>query len=570
MYRKLFGTDHFVRFIFVAGFTLISVFVLCDCGGKPESNVPDTVAPVEVSQKDKADPEVPVEGDWLVWRLRGEPKTLNTITARDAYEFYVNLGTVYEALLTRDNATLKLKPSLAESYSISEDHLEYTFKLRQDVKFHDGVPFTANDIAFTFDRINDPKVDAAHLKHYFRDVKSLEVIDDYTVKFTYSEPYWKAIYTLGFMPIIPKHIFEKGDFNNHPNGRHPLGTGPYKFLKWETGQQIVLERNDDYWGEKVYLDRIVFKIVTDSTASLQLLKRGDVDLLDDIRAEQWVRQLKGPQIDKNIRKITYYQPEYSYIGWNSKRPYFEDKMVRRAMTHLIDRETIRVNIKYGLAKTVTGSWYVNSPEYDSSIKPWPHDPAEAVRLLDEAGWKDSDDDGIRDKDGVPFRFEFLISSGSVFAEQLSTILKEDLKKVGVDMTIRKLEWATFEQKVTDRDYDATTMRWKLVPEADPYQIWHSSQAEKGSNFVGFVNAEADDIIERSRREFDEEKRWTMFKRFHAIMHEEQPYTFLFCSESLEALDKRFANVEVYPLGLDLLEWYVPKALQKRGVATLVD
>jgi len=509
-------------------------------------------------------PGEPVDGDWLIRRMPAEPQTLNPITARDMYERVVN-EYVYESLLDRNKETLEIEPQLAESYTISDDHLEYTFTLRRDVRFHDGTPLTAHDIAFSFDRIKDPLVDAAHLRNYYRDVESVEVLDDYNLRFTCTEPYWLALEAIGGIPAIPKHVFEEGDFNKHANNRAPVGSGAYKFVAWETGREIVLERNDRYWGTRGHLDRIIFKLVLDDTAALQLFKRGEIGAMG-LTPEQWVRQTGGAEFDRRARRLTYDQLAYYYIGWNMRRPFFSDKMVRRALTHLVNREGMLENLRYGFGKIVTGGFYINGPVYDHSIEPWRHEPAEAERLLSEAGWIDHDGDGIRDKDGVPFRFEFLITPRATFAEQLATILKEDLKGVGIEMDIRQLEWATFEQQVDDRKFDAVAMAWSLPVEGDPYQLWHSSQAEKGSNYVGFINAEADEIIEKGRREFDAEKRRAMYRRLHAIQHEEQPYTFLFCPEALVVVDRRFENVRAYQsqLALEPLEWYVPTARQKYG------
>ena len=239
-----------------------------------------------------------------------------------------------------------------------------------------------------------------------------------------------------------------------------------------------------------------------------------------------------------------------------------DKRVRRALAMLTDREAFVENLWYGLGRVVSGNFFIDTPEYDKSIEPLLFDPGAAVKLLEEAGWSDHDGDGVIDREGIPFRFEFTFSSGSTTGEQLATILQENLKKVGIEMTIRQLEWALFTQLLDDRAFDAVTLGWRLPVLADPYQVWHSSQADKGSNFVGFVNEEADRIIVDARSEFDREKRSAMYRRFHRILHEEQPYTFLFSRDSLVALDKRFENVKVYPLGPDSTEWYVPTEDQR--------
>jgi peptide/nickel transport system substrate-binding protein len=230
------------------------------------------------------------------------------------------------------------------------------------------------------------------------------------------------------------------------------------------------------------------------------------------------------------------------------------------MTLMMDRETILKKILFGLGTVVSGNFYIKSPDYNQALKPHPYDPAKAMELLRAAGWADHDRDGILDRDGVPFRFEFLLSSGSKFGEQVATILQENLKGIGARMDIRKLEWAVFIQRIDERDFDACTLGWSLSWESDPFQLWHSSQAEKGSNYVGFVNEEADRIIEAARREFDPGKRHSMYHRFHEIIHEEQPYTFLFTREDLEAVSSRFRNVNLYPMGPQPREWWTPTSL----------
>jgi len=509
----------------------------------------------ESSEATKAD-----DGGWLVRRLSSEPATLNPVTATDVYESTVN-NFIYESLLKRDNRTLDLVPLLAESWEVSQNKLQYIFTLRAGLKWQDGTPLMSRDVVFTFDTVKDPKVDAPHLRNYFRNLEKVEALDDRKVRFTYSEPYFKTLEMIGGMGILPKHIFSDGDFNTHPAGRKPMGTGPYRFVKWDTGKEIILERNEDYWGEKPHLKKMVFKIITDETVSLQVLKRGEMDLMG-LTPIQWVRQTKGKKFTRMFDKLQYYLPGYSFIGWNQKRPFFSDRRVRTAMTMLIDRELVLEKLRYGFGRVVTGNFFFESPDYNKGIEPWSYDPEKAKRLLEEAGWKDTDGDGIRDRKGIPFRFEFTISSGSQFAEQMATILKDSLEKTGIEMNIRPLEWALFTKVLDDRTFDSVILGWSLPVEADPFQVWHSSQAEKGSNFIGFENAEADIIIDEARVTFDRTKRIQLYRRFHQILHDEQPYTFLFVNKSLVALDKRFDNVTVYPLGLDPTEWNVPLGRQK--------
>jgi peptide/nickel transport system substrate-binding protein len=499
-----------------------------------------------------------VFGDWLVTHLSAEPSTLNPITSTDAYSANID-GYIYESLLKRDEKSLELVPVLAERWEISSNHLMYTFHLKKNIKWSDGHPFTAADITFSFDRIRDPKVDSAHLRSYYQDIEKIEVLDDYTVRFHYRIPYFRALDFCGGMPIVPAHLFKAGeDFNQHSIGRNPVGTGPYKLLHWQTGKEIALVRNEDYWGAKPGIVRIIFKIITDSTVALQVLKQGGLDEMS-LSPIQWEKQTETKRFEENFRKLSYYVPSYNYIGWNSNRPVFSDKRVRQAMTMLVDRELILKKILFGLATIVTGPFYVNSPEYDKDIKPYPYDPKAALARFREAGWDYPPGEEGLHKDGKPFEFEFLLPAGSKLGEQLATMLQENLKEIGIRMSIRKLEWAVFIQRIEEHNFDACTMGWALGWETDPYQIWHSSQAvDKGSNFVGFRDAEADKLIEDARREFDPEKRRRMYYRLQEIIHDEQPYTFLFTSKALVAVSMRFRNVEVYPMGLAPLYWWVPK------------
>ena len=180
------------------------------------------------------------DGDWLIYHIGAEPGTLNPVTATDVYESIINGGNIYETLVKRDNKTLEIIPLLAESWDISDDKLTFIFHLKEGIKWHDGKPFTSEDVVFSYNKIMDPKVDSARLKSYYQEIKSVEALDMYTVKFKYARPYFLALEFCGGMPLVPKHLFKNGDFNKNPAGRKPVGTGPYKFSSWETGREIAL------------------------------------------------------------------------------------------------------------------------------------------------------------------------------------------------------------------------------------------------------------------------------------------------------------------------------------------
>jgi len=414
----------------------------------------------------------------------------------------------------------------------------------------------------------DPANETADLKNYFQSVKSADVLDDYTIQFKCSKPYFKHLDMIGGMPIYPEHIYSKGDFNKSPYNRKPVGSGPYVFDSWDTNQQITFVRNPNYWRKTDggYVDKMVYKIITDDNPAFDVLARGELDYMS-MTPDQWVNRANAPDFEAKFNKVTYwatsgYVGGYTYIAWNMRRPMFKDKRVRQAMTMLLDRKQILDTIFYGLGKIQTGPAAWNSPEYDDTIKPWPFDPARAKKQLADAGWVDTDKDGIRDKDGVPFKFEYLIPTGSREYEQLATVYKEQLRKAGIQMNIRMLEWAAFIDNLVNRSFDACTLAWAIPVDQDPYQIWHSSQAKKGSNYPGYKNPKVDKLLEDARTVFDRDKRDAMYKKLHAILHEDQPYTFLIARERLVAIDKRIHGVKVYKQGLYPIEWWIPKASQR--------
>lgn len=491
----------------------------------------------------------------LVDSLPADPPTLNPIIASEATASSVNRY-VYESLLERDNETLEFRPKLAQRWEVSADHISYTFWLRDGVAWHDGRPFTSADVVHTFERIRDLNVDAAFLRNYFRDLKGVEAPSPRAVRFIYSVPYFKALEMLAGIPIIPRHIHEVGgDFNSHPANRAPVGTGPFRFTRWRTGRDIALERFDGYWGVRPAMKGILFKVVPDQTLAFHLLKKGVLDM-GILRAIQWERQTEDAAFAEGFTRHRYFLPNCSFIAWNARKPYFTDRRVRIAMTMLVDREGILKKALFDQGEVIASDFYRFGGDYDASIEPYPYDPRAAAALLDEAGWSDHDGDGLRDKDGVPFRFTILSPAGSPLGRSLSLFLREELLGLGIEAQVRQLEWGTMLGMTKRRDFDAAILAWAMPLTQDPYQTWHSSQAEEGSNIVGFKDAEADRFIEEARREFDPKRRAGLYHRLQRITHREEPYTFLFTTPSLVAVARRFEGVRDYRLGLDPLEWRV--------------
>jgi peptide/nickel transport system substrate-binding protein len=572
----------------IIGILLGSSILLAGCGQSRQA-----------AETNSVDTSHPVPGDWAVVRFEAEPDNLNPLLTQQTYAMYAMLGVnnsqVYELLMGYDPKDWSLtKPLLAEAPpEVSSDYLTYTLRIREGVKWHDGRPFTADDVLFTFKAAACPLADTAALRSYISDLKDIQ-IDGRTMRFIMSKAnVYNAANIANIFAIIPKHVFDseglldsfsyqdiigpKGKtdpkikkfaeaFNKHPANRAPVGTGPFKFEKWDTGRELVLARNSEYRGKKPYLDKIVYRIITDYTAALTALKAGEVDVQPRLLPVQYSQQTSGSAFDQQFTKVKYSIPNEAMILWNNERPFFKDKRVRQALTMLIDRQMILESIRMGLGKMGVSPLDPSSKDFNPNLRPLPYDPKRAAELLDEAGWKDHDGDGIRDKDGVKFQFEFLGSTGSPVYKQLSPVLADEMKKAGIGMTERVIDFSVMIQSLQDHKFDASTLNLSHgdLTSSDSYQTWHSSGAAGGSNFASFKNTEADQLLELARREFDPEKRKQLYWHWQEIFQDEQPVTFLYYFEEPAAFSKRFQNVEWVPLrpGYDLSAWWVPAALQK--------
>lgn len=558
------------RHIFGFATAALLAGLIAGCGAPPDrAGVTEAGDPTAA----KAVAGEPEDGGVLVWHVDAEPNLLNPLLALiDGTGQFIVSGNIFESMLKTNNETLDLEPHIAERWEISEDHLTYTFYLKQNVTFSDGQPLTAQDVLATWELINDPKNDTLPTRSYMQDVESFTAPDDHTVVVKVTKPYFGHEVMLGGMEILPAHVYAEGDFNRHPNNRRPIGSGPYVFDRWDTNQRIVLRKADNYWNpdEAPHINTLQFQVIKDQNAALQVLLRHDLDVMD-MQGEMWITQASKPKFEAEFHKLVTDSPipgylsRYNYIGWNTRKPQFEDPRVRKALCMLFNRQLVIDAVWGGLGTVISGPFAHTSVNYNHAVEPLPFDPEAAAALLDEAGWIDTDRDGIRDKDGIPFRFELLYANVVPEYDQLGTVYQEELKRVGIDMRLGPMEWSTMQERLHNRSFDACMLAWLNGTLADPYQLWHSTQAEAGSNYPGFKNDEVDQLIEEARLEFDEGERVAMYQRIHEIIAEEQPYLFLYARPGLTAVDKRVHGIVIYPPGLDPSEWYIPRALQTRAM-----
>ena len=552
---------------FRPSFGLLTAAVSCACllGACSRTSAPEPADAPEVPSTEK-----PSVGDWVIETISSEPESLNMITNQDDVGQMMGYPNVTESLLFEDNYTLKLEPMLAVSWEISPNQMIYTFHLRHGVKWHDGQPFTADDVKFSYDRIQDPKVDAGPLRLYFNNIKSCEVLDPYTVRFTATERYFKTLEVLGtsFLPILPRHAFATGDFNSNNFGRAPIGTGPYKFVRWDTGSQIVFERNPDYWGSPDhYPKRLVYQVISEPSVATQLLKKGEIDVLDGMSPIQWERELVHSRSANRIRKIVYPFPAYTYLGYNLRRPLFSDIRVRHAVDLLIPRKEILSQIYLNeYASECSGYDPPSSPNYNHAVPPTPEDPALALQLLTQAGWKNDHGDGLLYKDNQPLSFTVLYRSGSPSSEKMVELMQESLRAVGIDLKLERMEGLQMYGRAQDWKFDTVLASWALDINGDPSQLWSSDQAniKRSSNFLGFKDPEADKLIAAGKLEYDDAKRALIYNQLHRLIHDDYPCCFLFNPHVILLVSKRFQNVKVFAPRpcFDITSWWVPPSMQK--------
>jgi len=481
--------------------------------------------------------------------MGAEPPSLNyQLDPLDAWGKKIS-ELVQESLARPDPVTWESTPRLAQRWEFSADKRTITFYLRPGVRWHDGSPFTADDVVFTFAKILDPTSKTMAVRSYLEPIETYEKVDDLTVRFQLRRPYWYAFNAIAEIFIYPKHIYEKGDFNTHPANRAPIGAGRYKFDRWLTGDVIVLKRNPSYFGMPALLDEVIFKYAPDPTVRTQMLRRGDVDVIEKLTPEEWHTLTSDPTVADSFWRLRHVPSSLQWLGWNQERPMFADKRVRRALTMLIDREDIIANLRLGLDAPAAAWFYPGTPELDPALKPLPYDPAAALALLDEVGWQDSNGDGVRDKDGESFRFTFLYPAGPPFYEQLASLLTADLKKAGISMETARVEWAVYTERLRKHEFDACSLLWELAPKNDPTQVWHSNEVNGGSNFVSFRVPEADRELEAARTAFDDRDRLGHYRRFNEILVDEQPYTMLFYRYNLSLVRRSFGGIVSTPYGV---------------------
>jgi peptide/nickel transport system substrate-binding protein len=529
---------------------LLMVLLLAACDKSPQTE----------NARPKAD-KPPAYGDILVRGDIGDASNLIPLLASDSASHSV-AGMVFNGLVKYDK-DMNVVGDLAESWDVTQNGLVITFHLRKGVQWHDGKPFTAADVLYTYEVTINPKTPTAYAGDFLK-IKKAEVLDDYTFRVTYDKPFAPALISWA-STILPRHLLVGKDITKSPLARHPIGTGPYKFKEWVAGQKIVLVSNENYFEGRPYIDGRVTRIIPDTATMFLELRAQNIGMMG-LTPLQYTRQTDNNLFKENFKKYRYLSFAYTYLGYNLKNPLFTDKRVRQAISYAVNKDEIISGVLLGLGKPATGPYKHGTWAYNDQVKIYNYDPAKARELLKQVGLTDTNNDGVLEKDGKPFEFEILTNQGNETRQKCAEIIQRQLKEVGISVKIRIVEWSAF---VTDfinkRRFDAVILGWTIPLDPDAYDVWHSSKTSPEElNFVSYKNHEADEMLEKGRSTFNQAERKKYYDRFQEILVEDQPYTFLYVPEELIIISNRIRGVEPAPIGIghNFIKWYVPKDEQK--------
>ena len=531
-------------------FLSLIILSLAACNNNPAADKPRLLSAKQ-----------PAYGDILVRGEIGDASNLIPLLASDSASHNI-AGMVYNGLVKYDKY-MNIIGDLAESWDITDKGLVITFHLRKGVKWHDGKPFTAADVLYTYQVTVDPKTPTAYAED-FKMVKKAEVLDDYTFRATYGKPFAPALISWS-SSMLPGHLLLGKDITKSPLARHPIGTGPYKFKEWVAGQKIVLVSNPDYFEGRPYIDGQITRIIPDTATMFLELRAQNLGMMG-LTPLQYTRQTENNLFKNNFNKYRYLNFAYTYLGYNLKNPLFTDKRVRQAISYAINKDEIIRGVLLGLGKPATGPYKPGTWAYNDKVKIYSYNPQRARELLREAGWVKLNNEDVLEKDSKPFVFEIITNQGNETRQKCAEIIQRQLAEVGIKVKIRILEWSAF---VTDfinkRKFDSVIMGWTIPLDPDAYDVWHSSKNKPEElNFVSYNNPEADQMLEKARSTFDQKERKKCYDRFQEILAEDQPYTFLYVPDALIITHNRFRGIEPAPIGLEynFIKWYVPKDEQK--------
>ena len=539
---------------------VLTIGLLASCGGSNETSQ---------STSNADGPR-----DMLVYAAGTDIASLLSPLSQSASDSQV-INQVYMPVLGSefDCSLKRTKSGLVQDVEWNEDGTIIKMKMRDDIKWADGKPVTAADIKFSYDMIANKEVASPRLSYIDRmkpDARP-KVVDDYTLEWHFKNAYDRDTQSAQASLIyVPSHILKDVDLatiRGHETNRTPLSSGPFKLVDHKPGQSFALAPNEAFSGkpdEAARLKRVMFKIVPEYQTRLLLLKKGEVDMMDGIQVKDADSLKKN---NPNLRLVRRGYRFNDYIGYNLKLPKFQDKKVRQAIAHAIDIDMIIGKLLASEDGTLYGRRSVGTitPElcnvHNDDIVPFAYNTEKSKALFAEAGWTDSDNDGMLDKDGEAFRFTLVTNRENERRMEAAILIQNALKKVGVEMTIDTKEFNTMSDMMRKKQFEAVLGGWAAGLFVDPSTMWHSDTEDKKYpfNYTSYSNPEVDALIDRGLDTPDPKEAAPIWREMQAKIYDDQPYLFLWWRDEIVAIDNRFENTEINVLGLmnNLHKWEVP-------------
>ena len=546
------------KIILLISLYLISALLLQGCKKQEEQ----VVFQEETQNKNNQVKEIIPYGDALSTGEIAEPINLIPALASDSASHNVTQY-IYNGLVKYDK-DLNLVGDLAERWEISDDKKGFTFYLKKGVKWHDGVEFTADDVKFTYEFMISDDTPTAY-DGDFRAVESVEVVDKYTVKVTYKEALSPALASWGIW-MMPRHAL-KDKPSKSPLQRKPIGTGPYMLESWKPGQSITLTAFHDYFEGRPKIEKVFIRVIPNQTTQFLELLNGSIDIMG-LNPKQEKFDTNTPRYIENYNTYSFLDFSYTYIGYNFKLEPFNNKLVRRALTHAIDKQSMVDGLLYGKGYAAEGPYKPDSYWYNKNAKGPEYNKEKAKALLKEAGFEDIDNDGFLEYKGKKFTIELMTNLNNEVRSKIAELVQHGWADVGIKTQIKVLEWATMLGDLNKGNFQAVILGWSTVLDPDQYDIWATERCGgNGQNFICYSNEEVDRLLTEGRKVFNKEERRVYYDKVQEILADEQPYTFLYFPYSHIALNKRFQNVEPARAGItyNFIDWYVPKEYQKYKV-----
>lgn len=564
---------------------------------------------------------IPVMGDWVRIYHASDPDRLHPYNARNAYATFIKEN-IYMYLYDYDAQTLEHVPTLAKGApEISADHLSYTYEIRPEATWDDGSPITAKDYEFSVKAAKLPLTDNAHQRNYYSFIKDVKLDPTNDRKFTVvcSELFFLAETAVSGLEVIsrefydPQHLLdgitveaifsEPEEVSKDPNAvkfaeafnadinnsdpAHIYGSGPYKLESWTPGDNVTLVRKDNWWGDKLrgkswyfqgYVKKMIFKTITDRSTIPAAAQNDELDVVRDMSPDDFKAAMEdtASYLYKNYNFHTPNSYSIMYLGFNCKppagrSPVVADLAVRKAISHCVDLDGIIANIYNGYGQRQTGPITTLHPEeYNANIKPREFNVDMANKILDEAGWKDNDGDGVREKmikgKKVSLEVEMLLSNSTDTGPRMVRMVADQAIKAGIKINLNLLDFNTIQGKLREHQFDMAAVGFSASPlPTDLKQVWHTENwANGGSNYFGFGSPETDSLIEKIRVTMDPDERTPLYHKFQELWYEEAPVIILMAPKEKIMIHKRFRNAEpsIIRPGYKPMEFWVPTAEQR--------